>query len=157
MKNSSNTDISNLFRRFGGDTSAYKEFGQRTITEKSREIWPVIDVMYKNRVAPRKSRLKPASLTTVLLSTVSPIPVLDLDIPVQSASFLTDSSSTKNLLSEINLQIIAELGLDTTKLCQSELLSDVFLRLVDKTAPSISSQIEKSSRFTVGIAENKCL
>ncbi len=54
MKKSANVDISNLFRKFGGDTGSYKEIQQDYIGEKAQKNWPIVQAVEKERaVAPR--------------------------------------------------------------------------------------------------------
>ncbi|MFA6921756.1 MAG: BcsR/BcsP family cellulose biosynthesis protein [Gallionella sp.] len=54
MKKSANVDISNLFKKFGGDTGSYKEIQQDYIGEKAQKNWPIVQAVEKERaVAPR--------------------------------------------------------------------------------------------------------
>lgn len=54
MKKSANVDISNLFRKFGGDTGSYQEIQQDYIGEKAQKNWPIVQAVEKERaVAPR--------------------------------------------------------------------------------------------------------
>lgn len=54
MKKSVNVDISNLFRKFGGDTGNYKEIQQDYFGEKAQKQWPIIQAVENERaVAPR--------------------------------------------------------------------------------------------------------
>jgi hypothetical protein len=60
MRKSANADISNLFRKFGGDTGSYKEIQQDYIGEKAQQNWPIVQAIEKERVdAPKLKRPAP--------------------------------------------------------------------------------------------------
>lgn len=51
LKKSTQADIGNLFRKFGGDTSNYKEIQQDYVDEKAQQSWPIVAAMEKERVS----------------------------------------------------------------------------------------------------------
>lgn len=54
MKKSANTDIRNLFGRFGGDIGNYREIQQASVSDKAKKNWPIVKAMEKSRpIAPR--------------------------------------------------------------------------------------------------------
>lgn len=57
MKKSANVDISNLFRKFGGDTENYKEIQRDYINDKAQQAWPIIAAIEKERVTAPKLRM----------------------------------------------------------------------------------------------------
>jgi len=44
-----NSDVRNLFRRFGGDASHYQEIHQGCYFERARSAWPIVKAMENSR------------------------------------------------------------------------------------------------------------
>jgi hypothetical protein len=64
MSQEANTDIRNLFRKFGGESSNYQEIQQTYVADKATQNWPIVEAMERSRpaVPTRKavSKLAPA-------------------------------------------------------------------------------------------------
>lgn len=63
MSKPANIDIQNLFQKFGGDPSAYKEIRQEHDEERAQLSWPLITAM-RNEL-PHAPKLKTAAHATV--------------------------------------------------------------------------------------------
>ena len=64
MRKSANADISNLFRKFGGDSGNYKEIQQDYIGEQAQQSWPIVKAIEKERIDAPKLRMPPAPVGT---------------------------------------------------------------------------------------------
>ena len=60
MRKSANADISNLFRKFGGDSGNYKEIQQNYIGEQAQQTWPIVKALEKERMDAPRLRKPPA-------------------------------------------------------------------------------------------------
>jgi len=56
MKKSANTDINNLFNKFGGDTGTYQEIQHDYAIEKAQQNWPIVGAIEKAQVVAPKLR-----------------------------------------------------------------------------------------------------
>ena len=73
MKKSANVDISNLFRKFGGDTGSYKEIQQDYIGEKAQKNWPIVQAVEKERAVAPRLKMASASAPQPAPQPVSPV------------------------------------------------------------------------------------
>jgi hypothetical protein len=51
MKKTVNSDIKNLFRKFGGDSGNYQEIQQDYVVDKAQKNWPIVAALEKERVS----------------------------------------------------------------------------------------------------------
>lgn len=51
MKKTVNSDIRNLFRKFGGDSGNYQEIQQDYVVDKAQKNWPIVAALEKERVS----------------------------------------------------------------------------------------------------------
>lgn len=79
MNKSANVDISNLFRKFGGDTGNYQEIQQEYVTDKAQQSWPIVRAMEKAHAA------EPA-LRTAAVVRRSPAPVARAGLNIAPSS-----------------------------------------------------------------------
>lgn len=73
MRKSANADISNLFRKFGGDSGNYKEIQQDYIGEQAQQSWPIVKAIEKERIDAPRLRKPPSGAPAATPQSAAPI------------------------------------------------------------------------------------
>jgi hypothetical protein len=74
MSQEANSDIRNLFLKFGGESSNYQEIQQTYVTEKAEHSWPIVEAMERSRPAvPTRKAVSKLAPVADIVQPVAPV------------------------------------------------------------------------------------